>query len=81
MTVATLKGIEAEAIEFRVADAAPIANALIADLPFPEGGIIGTIIRGDDIIIPRGTDQVLPGDEVIVFALPEALPEIEKLFD
>jgi trk system potassium uptake protein TrkA len=81
MTVATLKGIEAEAIEFRVADDAPIANTLIADLPFPEGGVIGTIIRGDDIIIPRGTDHVLPGDEVIVFALPEALPEIETLFD
>jgi len=81
MTVATLKGIEAEAIEFRVAADAPIANTLIADLPFPEGGVIGTIIRGDEIIIPKGADQVLPGDEVIVFALPEAIPEIETLFD
>lgn len=81
MTVATLKGIEAEAIEFRVADDAPIANRLVADLDFPRGGVIGTIIRGEEIIIPRGTDQVLPGDEVIVFALPEAIAEIEKLFD
>jgi len=81
MTVATLKGIEAEAIEFRVADDSPIANQTIADLPFPPGGVIGTILRGDVIIIPRGKDQVLPGDEVIVFALPEALPEIEKFFD
>jgi trk system potassium uptake protein TrkA len=81
MTVATLKGIEAEAIEFRVGEESPIANQTIADLPFPPGGVIGTIIRGDVIIIPRGKDQVLPGDEVIVFALPEALPEIEKFFD
>jgi trk system potassium uptake protein TrkA len=81
MTVATLKGIEAEAIEFRVADDSPIANKTIAELPFPPGGVIGTIIRGDIIIIPRGKDQVLPGDEVIIFALPEALPEIEKFFD
>ena len=81
MTVATLKGIEAEAIEFRVAEDSPIANQTIADLPFPPGGVIGTIIRGDTIIIPRGKDRILPGDEVIVFALPEALPEIEKFFD
>jgi trk system potassium uptake protein TrkA len=81
MTVATLKGIDAEAIEFKVAKDAPIANQLISDLPFPPGGIIGTIIRGDDILIPRGDTVILPGDEVIVFALPEALPEIEKLFD
>jgi len=81
MTVATLKGIEAEAIEFRVAADAPIANRTIADLAFPQGGVIGTIIRGEAIIIPRGKDEVLPGDEVIVFALPEALPDIEKFFD
>jgi len=81
MTVATLKGIEAEAIEFSVGEDAPIANQLLSDLPFPPGGIIGTIIRGDTILIPRGRDRVLPGDEVIVFALPEAIPEIEKFFD
>ena len=66
---------------FKVAKDAPIANQLISDLPFPPGGIIGTVIRGDDILIPRGDTVILPGDEVIVFALPEALPEIEKLFD
>jgi trk system potassium uptake protein TrkA len=81
MTVATLKGIEAEAIEFSVAEDAPIANKLLSEISFPPGGIIGTIIRGDTILIPRGRDRVLPGDEVIVFALPEALPEIEKFFD
>jgi len=79
-TVATLKGIDAEAIEFRVSEDSAIANRLIADLSFPRGAIIGTIIRGDVILIPRGPDLVLPGDEVIVFALPEAIPEVEKLF-
>ncbi|MBT8395464.1 MAG: Trk system potassium transporter TrkA [Gemmatimonadetes bacterium] len=80
MTVATLKGIDAEAIEFKVSKNAEIAHKTLAELPFPPGGIIGTITRGDEILIPRGEDIVLPGDEVIVFALPEALPEIEKFF-
>jgi trk system potassium uptake protein TrkA len=80
MTVATLKGIEAEAIEFRVGDDSLIANRLVAELSFPAGAVIGTIIRGDAIIIPRGMDRVLAGDEVIVFALPGALPEVEKFF-
>jgi trk system potassium uptake protein TrkA len=80
MTMAALKGIEAEAIEYLVAEESPVAHQAIADLGFPDGAIIGTIIRGDLIVIPRGSDRVLPGDEVIVFALPEAIPEIEKLF-
>jgi trk system potassium uptake protein len=79
-TVATLKGIDAEAIEFRVAESSAIANRLIAELSFPSGAIIGTIVRGDIVLIPRGPDVVLPGDEVIVFALPEAIPEVEKFF-
>jgi Trk K+ transport system NAD-binding subunit len=31
--------------------------------------------------VPRGQDRILPGDEVIVFALPEAISEIEAMFD
>ena len=81
MTVATLKGIEAEAIEFRVTEDSSIANRTIAELPFPPGAIIGTILRGDTIVIPRGFHRILPGDEVIVFVLPEAIPEIEKFFN
>ncbi len=81
MTVATLKGIDAEAIEFNVAESSPVAGKALQDLDFPRGrGLVGTIIRGDEIIVPRGPDRILPGDEVIVFALPEAIGEIGELF-
>ncbi len=81
MTVAALKGIEAEAIEFRVSESCPIAGSALVDLELPEGAVIGTILRGEEIVIPRGTDVIQPGDEVIVFALPSAIADIEKLFD
>jgi trk system potassium uptake protein TrkA len=80
MTMATLKGIDAEAIEFHVAADSPVAHKSLAELDFPGGAIIGTIIRGDLIVIPRGADRILPEDEVIVFTLPDALPQVEKLF-
>jgi trk system potassium uptake protein TrkA len=80
MTVAAMKGIEAEAIEFRVSESCAIAGSTLVDLTIPEGAVIGTILRGDEIVIPRGTDVIQPGDEVIVFALPSALADIEKLF-
>lgn len=80
MTVASLSGIEAEAIEFEVRRGSRIAGAALREVGFPKRGVIGTIIRGDDIILPRGEDVLLPGDDVIVFAMPDAIPQIEALF-
>jgi trk system potassium uptake protein len=80
MTVASLSGIEAEAIEYAVHDRSPIAGRALRDVHFPKQGVVGTILRGDEIILPRGQDVVLPGDDVIVFAMPAAIPEVEKLF-
>jgi len=81
MTVASLSGIEAEAIEFRVERDSRVAGHTLRELHFPKGGLVGMILRGDEIIMPRGDDSMLPGDDVIVFALPEAISEVEKLFD
>lgn len=80
MTVASLSGIEAEAIEFEVQQSSRIAGMALRDAGFPKQGVVGTIIRGDDIILPRGEDVLLPGDDVIVFAMPDAIPQIEALF-
>lgn len=81
MTVASLSGIDAEAIEFEVTNESRIAGQALRDVDFPKGGVVGTILRGDEIILPRGTDVLHPGDDVIVFALPDAIPHIEILFD
>lgn len=80
ITVASLARIDAEAIEFRVEDDDIIVGRPLRDVGFPEGGVIGAILRGEEIIIPRGDDMILPGDDVIVFALPEAIGAVEKLF-
>ena len=80
MTVATLTGTDAEAIEFTVDETSDIAGQTVRGSRFPKNAVIGAIVRGDQVIVPRGDDEVLVGDEVIVFALPDAMPEVEKLF-
>lgn len=81
MTVASLSGIDAEAIEFVVSQRSRIAGQTLRDVDFPKNGVVGTILRGDDIILPRGEDVLHPGDDVIVFAMPDAIPAVEALFD
>lgn len=81
MTVASLTDIDAEAIEFTVDAESPAAGQLIRDLHFPRGSKVGMIIRSGQMIMPRGDHEILPRDDVIVFALPDAIAGVEKLFD
>jgi trk system potassium uptake protein TrkA len=79
-SVATLKGIDAEAIEFDVTPETRVAGRAIKDVHFPHGAVVGAILRNSQVITPRGGDEILPGDRVVLFALPDAIPEIERLF-
>ena len=79
-SVATLKGIDAEALELQVDADASIVGIPLAKSPLPAGAVLGAILRAHRIILPRGRDMVLGGDRVIVFALPDAIHEIERLF-
>ncbi len=80
LSVAALRGIEAEVIEFSVSPDSRIAGKTVADAHFPEHSLVGAIQRGNDVIIPRGDSVLEPGDKVTVLALPDALPAVERLF-
>jgi len=67
--------IEAEALETSSLVGVPIREA---DLP--DGVIVGAIVRGDEVIIPRGDTVIRANDLVVIFAATEAVKKIEKLF-
>jgi trk system potassium uptake protein TrkA len=81
MTVATLKGIDAEAIEFRTDAGSGVVDRSIRSVGFPKGSVVGIVIRGNEILVPRGDTVIRADDEVIMFALPEAIGEVERLFE
>jgi trk system potassium uptake protein len=75
-----LTGIEAEVFEFLAREGAPITRKPIKKLKFPDKAIIGGIIRDNNGYIARGDLQIAPGDKVVVFALPQAFNQIDKMF-
>ena len=79
-SVATLKGIDAEAIEFLVAATSKIVGKRLDEVRFPPGGRLGILVRGEEVIVPQADVEVRPGDIAVVFALPACIHEIEKLF-
>jgi trk system potassium uptake protein TrkA len=79
-SVATLKGIEAEAMELVVDEESGAVGTPLRELDLPEHGLLGAILRDDEVISPRGDDAVRPGDRVVVFTFPDAVKTFEALF-
>jgi trk system potassium uptake protein TrkA len=67
--------IEAEALE-----TSSLVGVTIRDADLPDGVLVGAIVRGDEVIIPRGDTVVRANDLVVIFAATEAVKKIEKLF-
>jgi trk system potassium uptake protein len=80
LSVAALRGTTAEAIEFDVSARFPFAGQPLSGVSFPSGTLIGAIVRGRRVVIPRGSDALRVGDRVIAVVLPEALARVERIF-
>jgi trk system potassium uptake protein TrkA len=76
----SLHGVNAEVIEFVVHRTNRLTRHPIRELHFPEKALIGSVIRNKEALIPNGDFQLEVNDKVIVFALPEAISQLEKLF-
>ena len=75
-----MSGTDAEILEFIVAPESKITKAPLMDMGFPSNAIIGGIIRGNESFIAVGDTQIQAYDRVAVFALPEAVKEVDKFF-
>lgn len=80
LSVVKFQHSEAEAMEFIAAKDSKIVGKPIRDIPFPQGSILGAIVREGTMQIPRGNTIINPGESVIVFALPNAIEKIQSLF-
>jgi len=80
VALASLSGLDAQAVEYLAHAGSRITSKPLSRIPFPKGAIVGAVTRGDDVIIPVGDTRIQPEDHVIVFSLPRALPDIDKLF-
>jgi len=67
--------IEAEALE-----TSRLIGRAIKDADLPKGIVIGALIRDERVIIPRLDTVVKAKDRVIIFARPEAIRAVEKIF-
>ena len=70
---------EAEVIEAQVLSTSPLAGRLVRDIEFPEGVLVGAVLRGETVLKPTGSLRITEGDVIALFAMANDVPEVERL--
>ncbi|WP_341213210.1 Trk system potassium transporter TrkA [uncultured Limimaricola sp.] len=70
---------EAELIEAQVLGTSPIAGQRIRDIAFPEGVLVGGVVKDGRMMKIHGALRIEEGDMVALFAMASDVPEVERL--
>ena len=81
LALANLKHVDAEVLEFEVKSNSKVTLCSIKDIKLTRNAVFGGVIRNGKAHMTFGDFQIIEGDKVVVFCLPEAIGDVEKLFN
>jgi trk system potassium uptake protein TrkA len=70
---------EAELIEAQVLSTSPITGRLLRDVEFPEGVLVGALMKGERVVKPTGDTRIEEDDVIALFCMAGDVPEVERL--
>ncbi len=70
----------AEMIEMRVPENCEVAGRSLSEVGFPDGAIVGAVLRNGDVVIPTGDEVLQKGDDAVIFTVESTVDEVERLF-
>jgi trk system potassium uptake protein TrkA len=70
---------EAEVIEAVVLSTSPMAGQRLRDIDFPEGVLVGAVMKDGKVLRPTGELRIEEGDVLAMFAMAADVPEVERL--
>jgi trk system potassium uptake protein TrkA len=79
VSTAAMFGNQAEVLEFVAGRDSGVVGRPLSKVKLPRGALVGAVVRGDEVVVPRGDDTIQEGDTVILFCLQQVRPKIEKL--
>lgn len=80
LEMSSIQPLDGDILSFYVSPALPVAGAAIEDIPFPPSSAAMLIVRGTELIAPRGDTVLSPGDHVHVFCRRDDRAFVELLF-
>jgi trk system potassium uptake protein TrkA len=74
--IATLADGKAEVFERVVRPGSQVAGRTLAEVELPQGALVVSVQRGDEIWVPHGGDVIEAGDLLVLFSSRAALPGV-----
>lgn len=78
VSVTTLMEERVEALETVAMETSDIVGVPIKNIKFPQGAVIGAVVKGEEVMLADDDAVINPGDKVIIFALRETISKVEK---
>ena len=80
LTVESFDQLDGELLSYYVDEALPVAGMTLQELPFPEGAAVTMIVRGRQLIAPKGDTRLEVGDHAYVLTKPDGVGMVQLLF-
>ena len=78
--IESLQPLNGELLSFYVDEALAVCGVTLSELPFPPGAAVTIIVRGRELVPPKGDTRIESGDHVYIFAHTEDLFLIRLMF-
>ncbi|MFN3724154.1 MAG: Trk system potassium transporter TrkA [Paracoccaceae bacterium] len=70
---------EAEVIEAQILSTSSLSGKMIREIDFPEGVLVGGVMKGDKVVKPTAELRLEAGDIIALFVMASDVREVERL--
>lgn len=80
LAIESRQPLRGELMSFYIDEALVVNGVSLDDLPLPDGSAVTLVVRGDQLLPPRGSLTLKPGDHVHIIAQPEDRAIVQLMF-
>lgn len=80
LEITSLRDVDADIVEYTVGPDSRASDRRLSQLALPDGVVVAMIARDQNLIPPRGSTRIHPGDHVFVVLRSEMRPLVDRVF-
>jgi cell volume regulation protein A len=80
LEISSLRDVDGDIVEYAVTPDSRASRRRVRDLALPDGALVAMIVRGSELIPPRGSTLIEPDDHVFVLTRPGLRELVDRIF-